>query len=65
MNKVRVDINVSGDTKTLLDGIIQQELELDGYSDRPKRSKSAILEMVLLKGWRTWKEEQAHQLLAR
>ena len=53
---------MASDTKALLDGIIQQELELDGCSDRPERSKSMILEMVLLKGCRTWKEEQTHQV---
>jgi hypothetical protein len=57
-NKVRVDISVSADTKTLLDAIIADEVEEDRSRDRPERSKSEILEMVLRKGCRTWKQER-------
>jgi len=55
-NKVRVDINVTADTKTLLDAVIADELEEDRCNDRPERSKSEILEMILRKGCRAWKD---------
>ena len=57
-NKVRVDINLTADTKRLLDGIVDVELREDRNNDRPERSRSEILEMVLRKGARTWEQEQ-------
>jgi hypothetical protein len=57
-NKVRIDINVTADTKRLLDELRQFELAEDRNHDRPERSKSEILEMVLRKGYRSWKSEQ-------
>jgi hypothetical protein len=59
-NKVRVDINVTAETKHLLDGIVASELEDDRSSDRPERSKSEILEMVLRKGIRAWQSVETH-----
>ena len=56
-NKVRVDINVTADTKALLDAVIADELEEDRCNDRPERSKSEILEMVLRKGYNAWKDQ--------
>ena len=56
-NKVRVDISVTADTKANLDNVIALELEDDRSRERPERSKSEILEMVLMKGYRTWKQE--------
>ena len=53
-NKLRVDINVTAETKRQLDGIVTSERENDRRSDRPERSKSAILEMILKKGIRVW-----------
>ncbi len=55
-NKVRVDINVSQETKQALDQILDAELSADRRGDRPERSKSEILEMVLRKGIRAWGE---------
>jgi len=57
LKKVRVDINVTADTKTLFDIILTDELEADRSNDRPKRSKSEILEMIIRKGYRAWKQE--------
>ena len=56
-NKVRVDISVTADTKTHLDNVIAQELEDDRSRDRPERSKSEILEMIIRKGYRAWEQE--------
>jgi hypothetical protein len=53
-NKVRVDINVTAETKRLLDGIIDFEQQEDRKNDRPERSKSEVLEMVLRKGAHAW-----------
>jgi hypothetical protein len=53
-NKVRVDINVTAETKRLLDGIIDFEQQDDRRNDRPERSKSEVLEMVLRKGAHMW-----------
>jgi hypothetical protein len=53
-NKVRVDINVSRETKLALDRILDAELQEDRRGDRPERSKSDVLEMVLRKGIRAW-----------
>jgi hypothetical protein len=53
-NKVRVDVNVTAQTKELLDKIVNIELEEDRQNDRPERSKSEILEMVLRKGAKAW-----------
>jgi hypothetical protein len=53
-NKVRVDINVSRETKLALDQILDAELAEDRRRDRPERSKSEVLEMVLRKGIRAW-----------
>ncbi len=50
VNKVRVAISVTVDTKADLDRIIAQELEDDQCHDRPERSKSETLKMVLRKG---------------
>ena len=57
-NKIRVDINVTAETKRLLDGIVDSELEDDRRHERPERSKSMILEMVLRKGTRAWQKER-------
>lgn len=53
-NKVRVDINVTAETKRLLDGIIEFEQQEDRKNDRPERSKSEVLETVLRRGAHTW-----------
>jgi hypothetical protein len=58
-NKVRVDINMTAETKRLLDDIIDHELEQDRKNDRPARSKSEILEMVVRKGCRLWQQESS------
>jgi len=58
MAKVRVEANITTETKHLLDQILASELETDRRQDRPERSKSEILEMVLRKGARTWKQER-------
>lgn len=55
-NKLRVDINVTAETKQLLDKIVGLELQEDRENDRPDRSRSEILEMVLRKGAKTWLE---------
>ena len=55
-NKVRVDINVTAETKHLLDGIVASELEDDRQNDRPERSRSEVLEMILRKGAHAWQE---------
>jgi hypothetical protein len=59
-NKVRVDVNVTAQTKHLLDGIVTAELEDDKANDRPERSRSMILEMILRKGARIWTQTR-HQ----
>ena len=58
-NKVRVDINLTADTKRLLDGIVASELEDDRANDRPERSRSEVLEMILRKGAHAWKNTEA------
>jgi hypothetical protein len=58
-NKVRVDINVSAETKRQLDGIIDIELQDDRENDRPERSKSEVLEMIMRKGIHVWQEARA------
>ena len=55
-NKVREDVNITRETKHLLDEIVDIELELDRRNDRPERSRSVILEMILRKGIRAWKQ---------
>ena len=50
MSKVRVEANITTATKRRLDEIIAEELEKDRRQERPERSKSAILEMVLMMG---------------
>jgi hypothetical protein len=55
-NKLRVDINVTAETKQLLDRIVGLELQEDRENDRPDRSRSEILEMVLRKGAKAWKQ---------
>jgi hypothetical protein len=45
--KIRVDINISGETKALVDAAIDQERQDDIQNDRPPRSKSMILEAIL------------------
>ncbi|MGP8069243.1 MAG: hypothetical protein ACLP5V_05085 [Candidatus Bathyarchaeia archaeon] len=56
-NKVRVDISVTADTKAHLDHLIATELEDNRSRDRPERSRSKVLEMVLIKSCRAWKQE--------
>jgi len=58
MAKVRVEANITTETKHLLDQILASELEADRREERPERSNSEILEMVLRKGVRTWKQER-------
>jgi len=48
---------MAAETKALLDTLIADELEEDRSRDRPERSQSEILEMVLRKGYRSWKQE--------
>jgi hypothetical protein len=55
-NKIRVDINVTRETKIQLDEVLEAEWVNDRSSDRPERSKSEILEMILRKGIRAWKQ---------
>lgn len=62
-NKVRVDINITAETKRLLDNIIQKELEEDRENDRPERSKSMILEMVFRKGGKAWNSRDHKNLM--
>jgi len=50
--KSRLDINVTSNLKQALDEIIQAELAEDRRNDRPERSRSVILEMVLWRGVR-------------
>jgi hypothetical protein len=54
--KIRVHINCSADTKATVDSILEYEWEQDRVNDRPKRSKSEILKMILRKGAKTWPE---------
>jgi hypothetical protein len=56
-SKIRVDINVSAQTKQQLDAIIDCELEDDHNHDRPERSRSEILEMIIRKGIKMLREE--------
>ena len=50
--KSRLDINVTSNLKQALDEIIEAELAEDRRNDRPERSRSVILEMVLWRGVR-------------
>lgn len=59
INKIRVDISMTTHTKANLDSVVAAELEEDRSRDRPERSQSEILEMVLMKGYRAWKQEHA------
>lgn len=61
-NKIRVDINVTAETKRLLDGIVDLELQDDKANDRPERSKSEILEMVLRKGAHAWQDQRVQRV---
>jgi|GEM_PF-2681736 hypothetical protein len=54
----RLDITVSRECKELVDRIIDLELRADATDDRPSRTKSAILEMLLRKGVKTWEAER-------
>ena len=54
--KTRVDINITAETKARLDEILDAEWAEDRGGDRPERSKSEILEMILRKGIRAWKQ---------
>ena len=54
--KTRVDINITAQTKLELDEILAAEWAEDRGGDRPERSKSEILEMILRKGIRAWKQ---------
>ena len=56
--KRRLDITVSRECKGLVDRIIDIELRADATDDRPCRTKSAILEMLLRKGVKTWEAER-------
>lgn len=60
-NKVRVDINVTAQTKQLLDGIVTAEHQDDWVNDRPERSRSMILEMILRKGAKVWNQTRHHE----
>jgi len=57
-NKARFDVNVTAETKRMLEEILEFELAEDRRHDRPERTKSEILEMVWRKGYRFWKGEQ-------
>lgn len=54
----RLDITVSRECKELVDRIIQVELRADATDDRPARTKSAILEMLIRKGAKTWEADR-------
>ena len=47
MTEIRVDINMTQETKALLDQAVKEEAEEDNRNDRPPRSRSAILEAIL------------------
>lgn len=54
----RLDITLSQPCRESVDRIIHAELEDDALHDRPARTKSAIIEMVLRKGVKTWEAER-------
>ena len=56
--KRRVDITLSRECRDSIERIIQAELEDDALHDRPARTRSAIVEMVLRKGVKTWEAER-------
>lgn len=56
--KRRLDITVSRECKESIQRIIEVELQDDATNDRPSRTKSAIIEMVLRKGVKTWEAER-------
>lgn len=63
-NKVRVDINVTVSTLAQLKVILTEELDWDEENDRPPRSRSEILEMVLRKGIRAWSAQPEVAILS-
>ncbi|MGA3407029.1 MAG: hypothetical protein ABSD49_14970 [Candidatus Bathyarchaeia archaeon] len=58
LGKRRLDITVSRECKETVDRIIDIELRADATDDRPGRTKSAILEMLIRKGVKTWEAER-------
>jgi hypothetical protein len=56
--KRRLDITLSRQCKELVDMIINMELQDDLAHDRPARTKSAVLEMLIRKGMRTGETER-------
>jgi len=54
--KTRVDINVTRETKIQVDEVLNADRVKDRREDRPERSKSEILKMILRKGIRAWKQ---------
>jgi hypothetical protein len=61
--KVRFDINVTAETSHLLNEIIKFEQQDDEKNDRPLRSKSQILEMVVKKGIKVWQNPECARCL--
>ena len=57
----RLDITLSRECKEVVDRIIHAELQDDALHDRPARTKSAILEMLIRKGAKTWEAERKVQ----
>lgn len=47
MAKIRVDINVTQETKALVDAAIDQKRQDDVENDQPPRSRNMILEGIL------------------
>lgn len=56
--KRRLDITVSRECKDLVDRVIHAELQDDATDNRPARTKSAILEMLIRKGVKIWEVER-------
>jgi hypothetical protein len=63
--KIRVDMNVTEDTKTLIDVAVDEEKQDDKRNDRPPRSKSAILEAILRQALRYRQKQREQDVGAR
>jgi hypothetical protein len=55
--KQRFDFNVTRETALHLERIITAQLQDDRNNDRPERTRTAILEMILKKGIKTIENE--------
>ena len=58
----RVDITLSQQCREQVERIIRAELQDDATHDRPPRTKSAVLEMLIRKGVKSWQLEHVQPL---